>query len=708
MSDVYEDDVADLEYDVDAAADVTGLERFATLEGDISAYVDDIDALGMKVVSDWNRDKNSNQTWRDLAEQALKSAAQDNGDIKTFPWANASRVNYPILTVAAQQFASRAYQAIVKGDEAVGVKVVGTAPQAPDLPEPPPGQQSPPEMQAIMQGVQQAMDNWKAKQARAQRVKTWMNYHLFYGMDDWEGGTDTLLNQLPIIGMAFKKIYFDPHRGVCSDYVNALHLTVPPETQSLDRCPRVTQDYTLYPYEIKARQATGVFRDVEIPLDGDDEQAARVILEQHRLEDLDEDGIEEPYIITVDEQTNEVLRIEAAFGPEDIAYSKQGDQVAFIRRWMPFIAFPFMPDPEGKFYGIGFGQLLAPLNAVINTSINQLMDAGTAAAAGGGFIGGGLRLQGAGQTTTLRFSPGEYKYVQGTGQDLKASIWERTVPNPSPVLFQLLDLVLGAAKEIASIKDVLTGDSPATAPVGTTLALIDQGLQSFAALYKRIYRSMRAEFRAIYECQGKWGSEQEYQEVLDNPGANLREDFNAKSDDIVPVSDPNVVTRAQALAKAQVVQQVAAGSPPGVFDPKKVALRVFEAAQIEDADELFAPPPKGPPPGAQEEIDKTKSETVKNLAQAKNYEADAAVKTGEAQQEAAFAIGQAIDPATGATDAGGIPNMAGQPSDAMGGQGAPGGGGPEPGVVGGFGEGLGGGGEGLGGPGGPGAPPAGL
>lgn len=664
--------------DVQSGAD--RLMQFAEADGDISDLLTETElaALGMRVATDWERDKASNQTWRDAAEKALKQAAQEDGDVKTFPWANAANVQYPILTVAAQQFAGRAYPAIVKGDEAVGVKVLGDVPQKPELPSNlPPPDQMPPEMQqqlqAVMQGYEQQQAAWKAKGARARRVKTWMNYHLFYGMDDWEGSVDALLNQLPITGMAFKKVYFDPHRGVVSDYVNPLHLTVPPETQSLDRCPRITQDFELYPYEIRARQASGVYRETDtLVSDGDDDQASRCILEQHRLEDLDDDGIEEPYIITVDERSNQVLRIEAAYSADDIARSKTDDSIVHIKRWVPFIPFPFMPDPEGKFYGLGFGQLLAPLSAVINSTINQLMDAGTAAAAGGGFIGSGLRLQGAGQTTTLRFQPGEYKFVTANGQDMRSAIWERTIPQPSPVLYQLLDLVLGAAKEVASIKDVLSGESPATAPVGTTLALIEQGLQSFTAIYKRVYRSMKREFRAIYECQAKWGSDEEYREVLDDPAADLKVDFGKRGEDIVPVSDPTVVTRAQALAKAQVIQQTAAAFPQAV-NPVAAVKRIFEAAQIDEADELIVQPSKEPPPNVVAEIKETESKAAMNTAHAKLYEADAAVKAGEAQQEgaerAAFELG--------ATDLGRVPGLAGQPSgDAMGAQGAPQRGGP--------------------------------
>jgi chaperonin GroES len=663
------DDVAEA-----APQETNRLEQFANRDGDISDLLtkDELQELGAKVVDEWNADKGSIRAWRDSAEAALKQAGQDNGDIKTFPWANASNIQYPVLTVASQQFAARAYPAIVKGDEAVGMKVLGLQPKKPDLPMVPEGQPPPPELQQAVEAFQQAEQAYAAKKARAERVKTWMNYHIFYGMDDWETGVDTMLNVIPIMGMGFKKVYFDPHRGVCSDFVNALHLTVHKDTESLERCPRVTQDFELYPYEIKARIASSVYRDVDtVEFQSEkDDQTARVVLEQHRLADLDGDGIEEPYIVTVDEESNQVLRIEAAYGPDDIARSKRDDRVVHVKRWMPFIAFPFMPDPQGGFYGLGFGQLLQPLTAVINTAINQLMDAGTAAAAGGGFIGSGLRLQGAGQTTTLRFAPGEYKYVSSSAQDLRGAIYERTLPNPSPVLFQLLDLVLGAAKEVAAIKDVLTGNAPSTAPVGTTLALIEQGLQSFSAIYKRVYRSMKAEFRAIYGCEGKWGSPDEYRQVLDDPQANFEQDFAPAGDDIVPVSDPSVVTRAQALAKAQVIQQTAQAFP-GAVNPAEAVKRVFEAADI-DPEGLVNEPPKEPPPNVVADIKKTESETRLNDAKAAEANATGVKDIADARATESVAQAEGAHHAAfelGATHQGRVPGLEGAPGEPMGLQG---------------------------------------
>jgi chaperonin GroES len=572
--------------------------EFAQAEGDISDLLskEELATLGMKVVEDYERDDAERSEWKADVEKALKQAAQDPAPAKTYPFEGASRVQYPILVVAAQQFAARAYPAIVRGDEAARVKVIGAD-----------------------------KDGLKAK--RAERVKDYLNYLLFYEMDHWEQDVDVMLNQIPIIGMGFKKVYYDPRKGTVSEYVNALRLTVPKDTTDLDRCPRVTQDFDRYPYEIASLQRSGVYRSVDIELtpDTEDEQQSRILLEQHRLEDLDGDGIEEPYVITVDKETQQILRIEAAFTEKDVGFDNDG-QVIAVRRWMPFVEFPFLPDPKGGFYAIGFGKLLENITAVINTSINQLLDAGHAQVAGGGFITAGLRIQGAGQSSTLRFKPGEFKTVNVPSGTARDAIFERTMPSPSPVLFSLLDLVLGAAKDISSVKDVLTGDTPATAPVGTTLALIEQGLQQFTSIYKRLFRAERIELRKVYECVQRWGSAKDYLKTLDDAAADFEADFKGDGNDILPVSDPTVVTRAQALAKAQFALQFV--EAPGM-NVQAIIMDALRAAEIDDPERLFAPAPQGPDPMAVAAMKKDAAVAEKDQTQAVLNMAKAGQITGD-------------------------------------------------------------------------------
>lgn len=630
----------------------------------------DLSKLGSDVVSDWKRDDDSRAEWKAKVKEALSNAAQEPGEAKDHPWPTASNVKHPILTVASQQFAARAYPAIVKGDEAVRVKVFGSEPEMPPGLEEaaqklvgameqgggdPAMVQQAQGLMAQVQAHQEAKQKYEGKRRRAERVKTFLNYVLFYGMDDWEGDTDALLHNIPIAGTAFRKVYYDHNTGhSCSEFVNSLRLTIPMESQALNRCPRITQDFDLYPYEITAKQRSGVYREVTLLSDGEDDQASRVILEQHRLHDLDGDGVEEPYVVTVDEATSEVLRIDASFAISDVEMDPNEGKVLSIKRWVPFVKYVFLPDPKGRAYGIGFGHLLGPLSDVINTTINQLLDAGHAQVAGGGFIASGLRLQGAGQTNTLRFKPGEYKTVQMAGSDLRNAIVERALPQPSPVLFQLLDLVLGAAKDIASIKDVLTGDAPSTAPVGTTLALIDQGLSSYTSIYKRMYRALREEFQLLYECERRHGDPELYAEVLDDPEAQFEQDFAGDGKDILPVSDPTAVTKMQAIAKAQALQPFL-GQPYANSEP--IFLEILRAIDVDNPEGMVAKAP-GPNPMAEAEVklkdaqaSKAKAGAVKDIASATEIQ----MRSGNGP------------------DQGGVPGLEGPPGDGMGPDGGQGG-----------------------------------
>lgn len=574
--------------------------------GDFSEAIplDDLATLGTKVVEDYERDKADRKEWEKIAKEALALAAQEQeAKEKEFPWVGASNVRYPLLTTAALQFNARAYPSIVKGDEAISCKVVGQdrgrpqmgpdgpvmavkgpdgeqIPIPPGAPPPPEGMEVEP-LWAVKPG---------AKASRAQRVAEYMNTTLFYRMEDWESDTDSLLMQLPIVGCAFRKVWYDAdRREQRAALVSALRIFVPEGARSCDTTPRLTEEIPdVYPGAINEKMRSGYYREVVLSEEADDDNA-RLLLEQHRLMDLDEDGLDEPYVVTVDKGTARVLRIEANFAPENVRLSEDGT-VLGIDKGRYYIKYDFFPHPEGKFYGIGLGHLLKQLGDIIDKSINQIVDAAAAQNAGGGFIGSGVRLQARGGGSTVRFAPGEYKTVDVPGSVLRDAIVERTLPSVSPVTFQVLDMILGAAQDIAGAKDVLTGDASNTGQVGTTLALIEQGLQVFNAVYKRIFRSLKAEFALIFDNIAKFGGEEaarDYAEVMDDPEADFEKDFNSKDLDIRPVSDPASVTRMQRMARAQFLMGTA--TLPGA-NPVAILKRVYEAADVENPEELLLPP----------------------------------------------------------------------------------------------------------------------
>lgn len=628
-----------------AEARLIMLHRFAEAKGDISDILDSgqVTNLGVKAVREWSMDQGTRQHWLEVAEKSLNLAAQESEDDEREPiWEGAANINYPILSTASGQFLARAGPELIKGDKVVGVKIFSPPAQKPspieaakEGPQPQNEQEAQMAMQAIQAATQKASEaNLRVQlaNARGERIKHYLDWLIFYRMPDWEGDSDLLLLQASIVGTGFKKVYMS-QAGLRSDFVSATCLTVHNDTQSIFSCPRITQEFNVYPYEIEDRRRAGIYRNVDLPNVGEDPEAPRKFIEQHRLDDLDGDGLAEPYIVTVDVDTKTAMRIEPAYTADDIYIDQATNRVLRIERWLPFPAFTFLPDPRGGFYGIGLGRLLESITDSVDASMNQLIDAGTAEIAGGGFIGSGVRLQGSGQGGSIFFRPGEYQTVSTQGPDLRNAVWERTVPHPSAVTMSLLEMLLAAAKDIASIKDVITGEAPSTAPVGTTLALQNQALQVFSSIYKRICRGFKDEFKLMYLCLKRWATDKDRKEYNELTGGDFDADFSGDGTDIQPVADPTVVTKMQKVSRMQTLLQLAEspiGMAAGMTQPGPAQALVLDAMDTLDIDrpERFVAPVQPNP---------------ELIAGAKEKEASAQLKTAQAQETAAKIPGHISD-----------------------------------------------------------------
>jgi chaperonin GroES len=650
------------EFDADAAREAAEItvstppakERLlllATKEGNVAEAMDEqaLTTLGAEVVDSYDKDKKSRKDWEDIATEMLKLAAQDKAvEAKTTPWPNASNVNLPLLTIACLQFNARMYPAAIKGDEAILCKVIGQDNGVPKRgPNPRTGQIQPlpqigPDGQPVTDENGKLVPEWLvppgAKTKRAQRVSEYLNTVIFYRMDAWEADTDALLTQLPAVGCAFRKVWYEAGKGAQSAMVSALRLVVNENVRDLKSAPVVTEEIPdLYPNEIYARQREGRYLDVELGISEDEEVKPRLILEQHRWIDMDEDGTKEPYIVTVDKESAKVLRVEANFAPRDIQWSDDETKPVRITPVQFYVKYRFFPHLQGKFYDMGLGHLMRLIGMAADTTLNQLIDAMTAKNAGGGFVASGLRLQGRASRQTVKFAPGEYKTVDVTGDDIRKALIDRTIPDVSPVTFQVLEFLLGFAREIGGFKDILTGNAPATAPVGTVLAQIEQGLQVFNAVAKRFFRDARSEYALLRDKIARYGGDaaaKDYVNVLDDPEADFATDFADSDMDIRPVSDPAAVTRMQKVAKAQFLESKIGMVASVGGDVREVLRRSLEAADIEDIDKILPQPkPQRPDPRVIAELNNLVAEGNKTQADADKANAEAVLKSVEAQHK---------------------------------------------------------------------------
>lgn len=603
--------------------------------------------IGRQVCEGYKTDEASRSEWLKKSKKAMDLALQVQKK-KTFPWPDAANVKYPLVTVAALQFHARAYPAIVQGNKVVKGQITGE-------------------------------DQDGAKVERAERISAHMNYQLLEEMAEWDEQQDKMLLALPIEGSQFKKSYFDPSKGRnVSEWVRPVDFVVNNSTKSLEDCPRATHVLHFYPQQIIEKQRLGVFRNVELNISADDEEDEKPqkFLEQHCLWDLDDDGYKEPYCVTVHEDSQEVVRIKARYYPENVIIKAGGAivslgellqqgidpsqlmqlpevEIAKIEPVNYFTKFPFIPSPDGSFYDIGFGQLIGPLSEVIDTNINQLLDAGTASNLQAGFLSDGVNINN-GKRGPVRFDLGEFKPVKvPAGMSLRDAIYQLQFPGPSPVLFSLLGTLIDSAKEITSVQDIMTGDAPANETATTTLARIEQGMKVFTAIYKRIYRSLKQEFKKLYRLNSIYLQPQSYFNVLDTnePAQILQQDYQGDGTDVQPVADPTIATTMQKVAKAQALLQML-GDPR--INADEVLLRFLDAIEVPNPQALLIPPEQRQPPPdpkmmemeikaaqAQAQAEKVRAEIVgihanamKALAEAEAKEAGVQIDQYRAQLEA--------------------------------------------------------------------------
>jgi chaperonin GroES len=671
----------------DDAGPIPKLTLTDILSGDNLADIltdQELTTIGQKVIRDFKVDLDTlehgtedgqEEGWLDRYARWIRLAMQVRRN-KTTPWPGASNIKYPLLTVASIQFQARAYPAIVDGSNLVKGRVLGPDPD---------GQ----------------------KRERADRIGQHMTWQLLYKMVDWEEQTDKLLLMLPITGCVIRKTYYDPIAGAnCSDMIPANDFIVNYWAKSLDSTPRVTQILHLYPYEAQERVAAGLWRKVRIDAqDGTDDDALVDFYEQHRMLDLDEDGIPEHYVVTTTTE-GEVARVVPCFAMSDVfmrvgkavkrATKLTDDELAMpdhpivrVERQQYFTKYGFIPSPDGSFYDVGFGALLEDISAAVDSLQNQIVDAASLQNAGGGFIGAGVNIK----SGNLRFGLAEWKRVDAGNGKIQDNIFPMPAAGPSTVSFQLLEFLIAAAQSITSSSDALTGGSPGTEQPTTLLARIEQAQKVMSGIFKRIHRAFGKELRILRRLNRDFLDEEEYFQLNDEdkleekgePGETQgdaqapqkigKEDYQDEDLDVVPVSDPTIVSDVQKMAKAQAMM-TEKGNP--LVNQVELLRRYFDALGLPDIKTLLtvpeAPNPELLVKTMEMHIDKQGADdkSLQTRASAADQLADAAMKLGEAGliQDAAAVAGVATEIATqGNTDGepaagpGDVPGMDGAPPD---------------------------------------------
>ena len=522
------------------------------------------DLLGM-----YSEDRESRSDWERAYSEGLGLLGMSSDD-RSVPFQGASGVYHPLLSEAVAQFQSSAYKELLPSGGPVDTRVVGKV-----TPE---------------------------RQEQANRVKEFMNYQITEVMQEYDPEIDQMLFYLPLSGSAFKKIYYDETLGrAASKFITSEDLVVPYETTDLQSANRITHIIRQNTNDVRKLQLSGFYRDIElvpsqepqtvITEKVDELEGVRpthynsgevmTILECHinldlpGLEDIGEDGeptgIQLPYIVTMEEGCSEVLSIRRNWEELDPLKNKK----------QYFVHYKFLPGLG--FYGFGLIHMIGGLTKSVTSILRQLIDAGTLANLPAGFKARGLRVR----NDDEPLQPGEWRDVDAPGGALRDSLLPLPYKEPSGTLLNLLGVLVDSGRRFAAITEMQTGDMTEAMPVGTTVALLEKGMQVMSAIHKRLHYSQKIEFRLLAETFAEYLPQEYPFEVVGGERIIKVTDFSDQID-VMPHSDPNIFSMAQRVMMAQTQLQLAT-SAPQIHNLPEAYRRMYQALGVQNIEDILPP-----------------------------------------------------------------------------------------------------------------------
>ena len=543
-------------------------------DANLADYMDDSDLgrISSDLVNDIEDDISSRQEWEDTYKKGIDLLGMRYEE-RTQPFQGASGVVHPLLSESVTQFQAQAYREMLPSGGPVRTQVIGA--ETPEV-------------------VQQA-----------ERIKHYMNYMITNEMEEYDPETDQMLFYLPIVGSAFRKVYFDPilQRPV-SKFVHAEDLIVPYSAGSLVSSPRTTHVINMSANEVRKLQVSGFYRDIDLPSSGynaekysevqesiDEAQGVYpsgddrdlTIYEVHTELELpgfeDETGIKLSYVVSILEATNEILSIRRNFDPQKPLQKRQY-----------FVHYKFLPGLG--FYGFGLTHMIGGLAQGATSLLRQLIDAGTLSNLPAGFKARGARIRD--EDTPL--SPGEFRDIDSAGMDIRQSIMSLPFKEPSATLYQLLGTLVDSGRRFASMADMKVAEMGGETPVGTTMAIMERGTKVMSAIHKRLHYSQKQEFKLLADVIAR--NSVMYPYMVQNAGPEIMQsDFDGRID-VIPVSDPNIFSMSQRIALAQTQLQLVQSNPElhggqqGLYQAYR---KMYEALGMSNIDSIL-PPPSQPQP----------------------------------------------------------------------------------------------------------------
>ena len=549
-------------------------ETESTFDENLADTIDakELNGIATELISSYESDKEARSEWEYRYKQGLETL-DPNGGMAEEENQRASRglstVVHPMIAEAATQFNAKAIAELYPSGGPVKTVIVG--------------------------------DPSEEMEEQAKRVKDYMNYQITQEMPEYFPDLDQMLFQLPLVGHTFKKVWWDANLDrQCSQFVKAEDFIVSPDSKDLYTSSRYSHvirmprnDYNKYVkagYYLQSEYSgndTDPSGDIGSEIEGVDPYGdegtdeVMTLIEMHTYytfdgidggEDDDDDNvIALPYVVTIDYDAEKVVSIRRNWDEDDEKQKR--------RDW--FVSYKFLPGTG--FYGFGLFHMIGGLGKAATGSLRALLDSAAFANMQGGF-----KLKGRVTGGELQINPGEFADLDATVDDVNKAIMPLPFKEPSATLFNLMNAITDAGRRFASTADLNVGDVNPNAPVGSTVALIEQGSKAFSAIHKRLHYSQGQEFKLLAKLNAEYLPESFEFAQSGISTTMYAKDFDNRID-VIPVSDPNIFSTSQRIAQAQAVLQMAQ-SAPQLHDQYEAYKRMYEAIRISNIDEVLMKP----------------------------------------------------------------------------------------------------------------------
>ena len=412
----------------------------------------------------------------------------------------------------------------------------------------------------------------RASEPGSEELASWVSSQIRTKDPNWTLDTDPLVIHMSVTGLGWRKRDFDDEDRVfhtsfrpCTDVI------INSSVRSVERAPRITDQFERYPYEIDRMIERKKWVDYEPKYDERDTQAPKRFYDVDLWLDLDGDEIDEPWTVVISrDDMPEIVRIKPRWSEKTVV---DNDDVLYFNPIRRFYPYRFLPDPKGGFLPMGFGKLLDRTESSADRLLGSIVDTAKSESENGGvFAGGGFGLP-----DKIELKNNRIATLNTDGAPLANKFSPFPVKSVSPGSVSVLEKLMTLGDRLAGTLNLLE-NAPASMTATMAKGIIDTGTQVQSAVHRRLVASMTQEFRMFVQMADAYGM--------------LPENISASGKDGVAVTaDPSLATEMQRTALAGIYMELMK-DPMTKWD--EVRLRLYRVLRLPDPEKLLGQGPQAP------------------------------------------------------------------------------------------------------------------